>query len=45
VLHATFVMPDGKTMRTETLRYARRAGLDPSDLYSNAAVQGSLSRS
>lgn len=44
-LHATFVMPDGRQIRTEVLRYGRRAGLNASDLFSDAAVQGSLVRS
>lgn len=33
VVQARFVMPDGRQIRTETLRYARRAGIAPSELY------------
>lgn len=43
VLQARFVMPDGKAVRTESLRYARRAGIAPTDLY--PAQTGRLVRS
>jgi TP901 family phage tail tape measure protein len=33
LLQARFVMPDGKAMRTETLRYARQSGISPAKLY------------
>lgn len=39
VLHARFVMPDGRHVRTEVLRHARRSGQQPSDMFSDSAVQ------
>lgn len=44
VLQARFVMPDGRHMRTEILRYGRRGAVPADDLLSSAAVSGSLRR-
>lgn len=44
VIHQRIVTADGKTVRNQTLRYARRAGLKATDVYSVATVSGNLVR-
>jgi len=39
VIHQTIVAPDGQVLRKQQLRYARRSGLKPNELYPATAGQ------